>query len=243
MQNCTVCTKKNLWTSTGKTENGRRLWKCRNCGNEQWEEAPQGLKIPAKVLYFDLETALMKVTTFSTGRQWVNWKSVEQDTFVLCWGAAWMHKPKLKVVSKCVTPEQAQMADDYDCLLPLWDMMDEADYIVGHNMRAFDWKMVNARFITHGWNAPRESKIVDTLLLSRRRYRMASHAMDAWVKKLGGEMKEDMRREDWEACLKGDEKALKKMEHYCRGDIKRGVQIARAFQNYYEQATGNLLFK
>lgn len=243
MQNCTVCTKKNLWTSTGKTDNGKRLWKCRNCGNEQWEEPPQGLKIPAKVLYFDLETALMKVTTFSTGRQWVNWKSVEQDTFVLCWGAAWMHKPKLKVISKSVTGEQATMADDYDCLLPLWEMMDEADYIVGHNMRGFDWKMVNARFITHGWSAPRESKIIDTLLLSHRRYRVASHSMDAWVKKLGGQMKEDMRREDWEACLKGDEKALAKMEHYCRNDIKRGVQITKAFQAYYEQATGNLLFR
>ena len=243
MQNCHVCAKKNLWTGTGKSVEGMRLWKCRNCGNEQWEERPQGLKIPPRVLYFDIETALMKVTTFQVERQYLSWKSVEQESFVICWAAAWMGKPKLKVLSKSVTSEQALKADDSECLVPLWDLMEQADYVVGHNMRGFDWKFVNARFIVHGWDAPRDAKIMDTLLLSRRRYRVASHAMDAWIRKLGGDIKEDMRREDWEACLKGDQKALNKMLHYCRNDIKRGIQITEAFQRYYESATGDLLFK
>ena len=154
-----------------------------------------------------------------------------------------MGGPKLKILSKCVTSEQALKADDYELLIPLWDLMNQADYIVGHNMRGFDWKTVNARFIIHGWDAPKEAKIIDTLLLSRRRYRVASHAMDAWIKKLGGHMKEDMRREDWEACLKGDKKSLDKMLRYCRGDIRRGVRVTQAFQRYYESATGDLLFK
>lgn len=243
MQNCTVCTKKNLWTSTGRTIDGKREWQCRNCRHVQLEEAPQGLDIPPKVLYFDIETALMKVTTFRTGRQYVTWKSVEQDSFVICWGAAWMHEPKITVMSNCVTPAEARKQNDYNCLWGLWELMDEADYIVGHNMRAFDWKTVNARFIEHGWPAPHETKIVDTLLMSRRRFRVDSHALEAWSKRLGGKPKADMRREDWEACMKGDERALSKMHRYCRGDIREGVHITKQFQQYYESATGLQMFR
>ena len=241
MQNCTVCTKKNLWTVTGRTKDNRREWQCRNCGHIQLEVEPQGLDIPPKVLYFDIETALMKVTTFTTGKQFINWKSVEQESFVICWGASWLDKSS--IISNCVTPSQAKKQDDRACLKPLRDLMDEADYIVGHNMRAFDWKTVNARFLMHGWEAPHETKIVDTLLMSRRRFRVDSHALEAWSRKLGGKPKADMRREDWEACMRGDEKALKKMHRYCRGDIREGVYITKRFKQYYEQATGNQLFR
>lgn len=200
------------------------------------------MKIPPKVLYFDIETALIKTTVFQPGRQWIGWKSMETDSFVICWGAAWMHKKQIRVISDCVTSAQAKNQDDSKCLKGLHALMDEADYIVGHNMRAFDWKTVSARFLIHGWDAPHDAKIVDTLNLSRRRFRAVSHALDAWNKALGHEKKDDMRREDWEACLQGKKMALDKMHEYCRGDIRSGVKLAKSFQRYIEQATGRLMF-
>jgi len=209
----------------------------------QLEDPPQGLKIPPKVLYFDIETALLKTTVFQAGEQWIRWQDVESDTFVMCWGAAWMHKEPLKVLSECVTPKEAKKRDDKNCLWRLWELMDDADYIVGHNMRSFDWKIVNMRFITFGWDAPFDSKIVDTLSLSRRRFRAISHSMDSWLRRWGEEQKEEMTRKDWELCLGGDEKTLKKMHRYCRNDIKRGVKIAERFEKYIVSATGKELFR
>lgn len=217
--------------------------KCRNCGNIQLEEPPQGLLIPPKILYFDIETALMKVTTFQTGKQYVMWKQVNQDSFVLCWGAAWMNKEPLKIMSDCVTPKEAIKHDDERCLIRLWELMDFADYIVGHNMRSFDWKFVSARFIQFGWSSPFDTKIVDTYLLSKRKFRVPSHAMDAWSRRLGNGQKAHMEREDWERCLVGDESALHKMLRYCKGDIKDGVKLTRQFQTYIESGGGKPLFR
>jgi len=243
MQNCRVCTKQNLWTSTGRTVDGKREWKCRNCKNIQLEEPPQGLKVPSKVLYFDIETALVKATVFDSGRQWVHWKNIESDPFILCWAATWMHKKNGKVLSDCITPESVLQYDDREVLKPLLALMDEADYIVGHNMRPFDWRMVSGRFYVHGWIAPHDAKIVDTLSLSRRRFRVISHSLDAWLKRKGYDGKDEMERRDWEECIRGEQKALDKMVRYCRKDVRRGVQLTRDFQRYIEQATGKLLFK
>jgi hypothetical protein len=201
------------------------------------------LRIPPKVLYFDVETALVKATVFDAGRQWVGWKNIENDPFILCWAAQWMHREKAGVLSECITPARVRRYDDREVLKPLRELMDEADYIVGHNMRPYDWKMVSARFFVHGWDAPHDAKIVDTLTLSRKRFRTISHSLDAWLKRKKLDGKDEMHREDWEACIRGEKAALDKMVKYCRNDVKRGVQLTREFQRYVEQATGQLLFK
>jgi DNA polymerase III epsilon subunit-like protein len=153
----------------------------------------------------------------------------------------WMHRDT--VISDCITPARVKRQDDREVLKPLYDLMDEADYIVGHNMRPFDWKMVSARFFIHGWKAPHDARIIDTLALSRKRFKTISHSLDAWLKRknIGG--KDDMEREDWERCIRGDKSALDKMVKYCRNDVKRGAQLTKDFQRYVEQATGQLLFK
>ena len=121
--------------------------------------------------------------------------------------------------------------------------MGQADYLVGHNMRPFDWKLVSGRFITLGWDAPPDAKIVDTLSLSRRRFRVKSHALDSWEKRLGYAGKHEMHKEDWIRCLNGDTKALDKMHRYCRDDVRKGAKVTRDFQRYIEQATNKLLFR
>lgn len=153
-----------------------------------------------------------------------------------------MHTEKSKVYSECITPARVRRQDDRQVLKPLYDLMDGADYLVGHNMRPFDWKMVSARFFIHGWKAPHDTKIVDTLAMSRRRFKTISHSLDAWLKRKGMDGKNKMEREDWERCIIGDVKALAKMETYCRADVRRGAAWTKELQAYLEGATGKLLF-
>jgi hypothetical protein len=217
-----------------------KVFKLKSVGEVKDDKEP-------KVLYFDIETAPMEVACFRTGKQNISWKSVIQDSFVLCWAAQWIHVPNSKIISACVTLKEARKRSDKNCLYTLRDLMDEADYLVGHNMRGFDWKTVNDHFLLHGWDAPHDAKIFDTLTFSRRIFRPRSHALDSWMDELGEERKEDMRLEDWIKCLKGDDNtlqaALRKMHTYCRGDIRRGVRLTKIFQRYFEQATGKKLFK
>lgn len=235
-----------MWTWTGKTKDGRREWQCRNCGGLQLEEQPQGLEIPPKVLYLDIETAFMSVDVFSlyvhTGR--LSWKGVEKYKFVICWAAAWVGDEEPQLISDAVTGAQARKRNDKPCLKGIWRLMDEADYIVGHNIRGFDWKTLNYRYIVNGMGAPYKSKITDTLSLSRKYFLPESHALEAWSLRTGGRMKDKMERDDWtKICRHGDEKALAKMEKYCRGDVLEGIKVLRRMQDYIEQMEGKPLFK
>lgn len=239
---CRECGKQRYWRRTGKTQNGLQILRCTNCENEQEQERPQGLKSPPSVLYFDIETALVKTTVFNSGRQWVRWQDVESDPFVLCWAAVWMNKGT-KIISDCITPEKVIQQDDSEVLRGLYELMKQADYIVGHNMRPYDWKMVSGRFFTLGWDAPLDSAIVDTLSLSRKRFRVLSHSLESWLQRKGYGGKTPMERKDWQECIRGDEKALDKMHRYCRKDVRKGALLTLDFQRYVEQATGKLLFR
>ena len=247
MQNCYVCSKKNLWQSTPYWQDKQRWWKCRNCGSDQLEVPPQGLRIPPKILYLDIETALMKVDIFSTfvPGKYISWKAIDKKSFIICWAAAWItdeEKP-LKVYSDAVTSREAKRGADKRCLEKLFALMDESDYIVGHNARAFDIKKINTRFLHNKMGAPLESKVIDTLPLARKIFKEDSNALEHWSMILGGTAKDDMRMEDWKRiCNNGDEASLRKMVRYCRGDIRNGVLVFREFDNWV-RASGKRLYR
>lgn len=247
MQNCEVCTKLNLWQSTPWTEDGRRWWVCRNCGHDQLEVPPQGLRIPPKVLYLDIETALMKVDLFDTyvPGKYISWKAIDKRSYIICWAAAWIRddgKP-LRVMSDSVTQREAKRGSDRRCLQGLFNLMDEADYIVGHNAKAFDVKKLNTRFIHNKMGAPAEYKVVDTLALARKYFKENSNSLEYWSLLLGGTAKDDMRMEDWkQICNSGDPASLRKMVRYCRGDIRNGVHVYKEFERWIE-SSGKRLYR
>ena len=249
MTNCKGCLKMNLWSFTGKTKDGRRQYRCRNCGTLQLESPPQGLDIPAKVLYFDIETSLItvqeQVWDMKVQKKYIDWKDITQDRYVICWAGAWMVGDSFsRVFGGCVTQEEAINRDDSRIITKLRDKIDVADVVAGHNMRAFDWKTVNARIIMNGLAAPFEPKIADTLSLGRRKFKPTSQALEYWSRQLGGNSKDKMCRQDWEKIqANGDEKSLRKMYKYCKGDIREGANIFLKFKKYVEDSTGKPLYR
>ena len=253
MQACDICFKKRYWSSTGKfTKDGARIWICRyqGCGHEQAEEPPRGKpNTPLKVLYFDIETSLIEVrqTVWSLRNfnKYINWEDITKDQYVICWAGAWVEDNKrVRVFGDCVSQKEALVQDDKRVIAKLRDALEVADYGVGHNMRSYDWKAVNGRIIVNGLRAPKEPKILDTLSLARRKFRVASHKLEYWSSKLEGNPKDDMNREDWEKILaSGDKKSLRKMYKYCKGDIREGVNIFLKFKEFIEDSTGNSLYK
>ena len=253
MQACDKCFKKRYWTSTGKfTKDGERIWKCRyqGCGHEQAEEPPRGrAHVPSKVLYFDIETSLIEVKQQVWGLKnyssYIDPDAITKDQYIICWGGAWVEDGKRpRVFGGCVTQREAVDRDDKRIMKKLRDSMELADYVVGHNMRPYDWKTVNARILINGLKAPLEPKIIDTLSMSRRKFRVASHKLEYWSMKLQGKPKDDMHRADWEKIQEnGDARSLRKMFKYCKGDIREGVNIYLKFKKFYEDSTGKPLYK
>lgn len=245
MNNCEICQRKNLWQSSQWWEGGRRYWQCRNCTHWQLEVPPQGLKVPPKILYLDVETALMKVDVFSTfiPGKYISWKAIDKRSYVICWAACWITDKPIKVISDSVTSREARRGSDKRCLQRLFELMDESDYLVGHNARAFDIKKLNTRFLHNKMGAPLESKVIDTLALARKHFKEDSNSLEAWSLLLGGTAKDDMRMEDWQKiCNNGDAASLRKMVKYCRGDIRNGVHVYKEFERWIA-SSGKRLYR
>lgn len=248
MQNCEECGFKRFWKTNRyqKVERGDeivniRMWRCRYCGHVQ-AEVPPFIKQKPKVLYYDIETALMEVDIFSLfiPGKFISWKNIKRKSFVVSWAAQWVGQKKIE--SAAVTVTEAKRGNDKRVLQALWNLMDSADYVCGHNSNKFDNKFVNYRFLKNGIDAPAGYKTFDTLTFARKYFRNDSNALEHWSMDLGGDPKDEMELEDWKAVARGDIAAIKKMEFYNRGDVRNGVIVLQKFRNWLENS-GAEIFK
>lgn len=102
----------------------------------------------------------------------------------------------------------------------LWDLVDEADILVAHNGRAFDFGRMNAQFIKHGLNPPSPSQKIDTKKTAKRVFGFDSNSLDNLCQLLGlGEKMETGGYELWKRCMADDPKAWAKMKKYNAHDV------------------------
>ena len=66
-----------------------------------------------------------------------------------------------------------------------WDVMDEADYIVGWNSRSFDVKHLRTEFITQHISPPSPHKDVDLMVVAKRNFGFMSNRLSYVAQQLG----------------------------------------------------------
>lgn len=248
MQNCDECTKSRQWRNTGKLDKfGAVLRRCANCGNVQAEPPPQGLeKYPKSILYYDIETTKMTVETFGlvVPSKRLHYTSIKDPPILLCWSAAWVSRDKpTRVLSGVLTPKEAQRRDDRRCLGELKELMNRADYWVGHNSKSFDTKKTLLFFLLRRMGSPDLTvKQEDTLKLARKYFKNDSDTLAYWLQRFGRAGKDKMESEDWDLCKAGDQKALNKMRKYNKQDVRGGIEVLIEFWNFLESG-GIKLFK
>lgn len=244
-----------MWQSTKWVDwnTGARIWKCRNHPKGepyyQAEEPAQGLPVPPKILYLDIETSLMKAyiyDLYDEGNKRITRDMIDSRRFVINWAAAWVQPIKYVIgggiMSEVVTPREARQQDDHRILKRLFDLMDESDYVVGHNAKGFDIKILKWRFLKHGMGYPAESKYIDTLTMARET-KPETRGLEDLSVQLGGRPKRGLRKTEWRQIVEtGDEALLHKADNYCRGDVREGVRVLRHFTLAKEQS-GKVVFR
>jgi len=225
------------WIKTGKIdkETGIPIWKCGRCGHEVEGYKHFDRQAP-KVLYLDIETALTKLYNFGlkVPSGYMSYQMIDEPFFIICWAAAWSDKPN-KVYSSCVTQDEALAGTDKNILAPLWDLMNRADIIAGHNSNKFDLPKIKGRFLINGFPKLEQYKTHDTKVMSKR-LGFESNALDYLCELFGFPKKEDMPLEDWKEIRKtGNPKKLRKMQKYCINDVKkRGLPVYNMLVNYQD---------
>src|SRR5512139_484160 len=100
-------------------------------------------------------------------------------------------------------------------------VLEQADVLSGHNSQEFDHKhLAGDLFIERGVAVPK-IKHIDTLKLARQNANFEANHLDTLTKRLGIPSKTDKYRiEVAMAAVNGDPKAQRRIERYCKGDVR-----------------------
>ena len=184
-----------------------------------------------KIAYIDIETLPMQCTTFTLFPERLSPKSILKDGSIICIGVM-INGKKQKFFS--VTDDLAGFKKDpyadKKLLRTYRDYMikEDFDLVVGHNVRGFDLKIINARFAYHGITPLPNILIDDTLTMAKASFKFHSNKLEHLAKFLGVEQKLETNYAMWLDIVNGGPKAVKAvkdMVKYNKGDLICGWQV------------------
>lgn len=127
-----------------------------------------------KILILDIETSPILAYLYGLRDQNLGLDQIVEDWYVMSWAAKWFNAP----------PEQVMYADCFDTpkddsglLSQIWQLIDEADIVVGQNSKRFDDKKLSDRFYFHKMPPPSSYRHLDTYCISKSRFSPTSHKL------------------------------------------------------------------
>jgi hypothetical protein len=174
----------------------------------------------AKLLFLDIETAPILMTSWSMRPPYAGAVWVERDTFILMISYKWGHERHVKTACLPDFPsyKRSKHSDKALCGV-LHRLMDEADIICAHNGDAFDIKKINSRLIVNGFDKPSPFKTIDTLKIARRAFKFDSAKLDNIGRYLSvGRKIPNTGAALWRGCVDGDPKSWATMRRYGKQD-------------------------
>lgn len=140
-------------------------------------------------------------------------------TSLLCVGWKELGEKKTHCINLWDTKHK-NINDDKELCKKIYDVMSQADAVITHNGKRFDWKYLQTRFIYH--ELPPLPKIphVDTCITARQNLLSFNNKLDYLGQYFIKDRKLDNGKwELWVQCHKGVKKAQRLMEKYCKQDV------------------------
>ena len=171
-----------------------------------------------KILHLDVETTPNKIWDFNSpthsNRKPISHDMIIDSSSVLCFAAKWHGEKKVSFFSvhDMTEKELAQAA---------YDLLDEADVIVGYFSSGFDVPRLRTIIMEHNLPPPSYHVDVDLYRVIRNRFKYPCYKLDYVLRRLG--IGQKVKHEGfglWRKCIEGDEKAWRRMKRYNIGDVK-----------------------
>ena len=199
----------------------------------------QFLRDNIKMLFIDIETSPLISAHFGLFKQNIGIGQVIQDWYLLCFAAKWLGEDS--TVGYSLHHSQPDESGSYKCneeelVRYAWELLDEAKYVVGYNLRAFDIKKLNGKFLEYGLPEPSPYKTIDPLLIVKGNFSLTSNKLDwvARVLKHDGKHKTDMSL--WMGCLENDLDSFEYMLEYCINDVDELEEIYMKLRHWDKTA-------
>lgn len=194
-----------------------------------YKKSLEGLATPAaepaqegpRILTFDIETLPIESYTWGLFDQNVGLNQIKTDWAALSIAAKWMGEDYVWYED---TQGKASIRDDKDLIAQLCGMLDEADIVVGQNVKKFDLRKIRARALMHGLPPFREPLVQDTMLMARSVGSFTSNKLEYLSANLTDSPKSKHQLfpgfELWLGVIRGNPEAWKEMKEYNIQDVK-----------------------
>jgi len=166
-----------------------------------------------KILFLDLETSPNMAYVWGLFNQNVSINQMVKSTEVICFGARWNGEKKVTFKSVHHDGKEAMLDT-------LWELVNEADVLVGWNSQSFDSKHIKRELLENGYTPPSPYKELDLMRVVRSQFKFPSNKLDYVAQKLGvGSKVKHSGFDLWVACMAGDNKAWAEMKKYQIHDV------------------------
>lgn len=189
----------------------------------------------ARVLLIDIETAPILGYVWSLWKQNIGLNQIKDEWYILSFCAKWLGEPAIIYQDIRHDPHS-----DASLLQPLWDLLNEADIIIGQNGKAFDMPKIQARLVMHGFLPPRPYKVIDTLLMAKQQFRFTSNKLEWMTGESAGltTLKKNQHSKFpgfslWSECLKGNPEAWDEMKAYNIPDVTSMEELYLKLRPWY----------
>jgi len=168
---------------------------------------------PPRILTIDIETSPAIGYVWGMFDQNISASQLIEPTRVLCFAGKWLGSNTVHYFSEFHDGKTAMVE-------AAWNMMNEADVIVGYNHARFDIPHLHREFLLAGMSPPSPHQDVDLLRVMRSRFKLMSNKLGYVTQALGMDTKlETGGQQLWNDVLKGDPKAWKKFKQYNKQDV------------------------
>ncbi len=172
-----------------------------------------------KTLLIDFETTANKGDFW--GDKWqTSIIEITEYTKILSFSAKWLGGNQI-TKGWIHYPKYVAGKDNEERMLrEIWDMFNEADILIAHNGKDFDFKVANSRFAAHNITPPSPSKVIDTKTEAKKYLRLPSYSLNEIAQYFGlGHKLEHEGYPLWKSCQAGDKNAWRKMLAYNKQDV------------------------
>lgn len=173
-----------------------------------------------KTLILDIETSTNLAHVWGFYEQ--NVIEIERHWVILSYSYQWY--PAQKITTVCLPDFKGYKKDklnDEKLVNSLWKLMNEADIVVGQNIKKFDIKKINSRFLVHHLGPPKPYDVVDTLTILRANFGFSSNKLDDIMKQLGyGGKVAHHGKHTWLGAMNGDKKSWDEFRQYNPRDVQ-----------------------
>lgn len=170
-------------------------------------------KLSPRILTLDIECSPNLAHVWSLFKQNVSLSQLQETGEVISFAAKWHGKKKVYFYSTFHHGKDAMVQAAYD-------LVSQADIVVGYNSKNFDMKHLNREFLLAGLTPPAPYQQVDLLLSIRSAFRFTSHKLDHVAQELGlGSKIAHEGHTLWVKCMAGDKAAWARMREYNKGDV------------------------